>query len=34
MLNLLSENYTGRFGTSALLLRSTGIVLLPPSSVK
>ncbi|WP_210250188.1 hypothetical protein, partial [Microvirga aerophila] len=34
MLNLLSESCAGRFGTSILLLSSTGIVLLPSSSVK
>jgi hypothetical protein len=34
MLNLLSENYAGRFGTSALLLSSNGIVLSSRPSVK
>jgi hypothetical protein len=34
MLNLLSENCAGRFGTSALLLSSDGIVLSSRSSVK
>jgi hypothetical protein len=34
MLNLLSENYAGSFGTSALLPSSNRSVLLSPSSVK